>query len=532
LVAQMGATGPQGATGATGSQGPQGATGATGPQGPQGTTGATGPAGPTAISANANNKATLGTDSLILVQGTAAGVAATTHAQTVSGDDPQLTNARTPTAHQASHVTGSDQISDVTLSTHGLCVPPDGTTIQITGGKLVATAAAPPLADTTQNGLLRKVSGNTTDFIDGTNNSQALQPVIWSVRLRSFNAIGNPTFEVDQRNVGTALTNPANGTFIQDRYAIFKSASLTGTVNTALQSVPSSPIVIPGTNFGITQNYQRFTVGTVQASLAAGDFWGMTQNLEGPRWRELSMDVHSVSVLVRSSIAGLTFALRLRDSGVHNSLVKLCTIPSANTWTLVTLPNLPVWVGTYSAAQGQIAYLLDIFLACGSTYLAAASAAWQSGDVRGVTGMSNFLATAGATFDLAFIQHEPGGCTTLIDCPLMQNQSECLRYYQKTYAQSTKAGTATTVGCAIYTWFAAYNPGAYLPFKAIMAKSPTLTAYNPLNGAVNSVADNSGNAYSVTGYTASDSSSGGFTTSTQPAGNTLAYVHYLADTGW
>jgi hypothetical protein len=78
----------------------------TSPGGAQGIAGTT--PGP---SANANNKATLGSDSLILVQGTASGVAATTHAQTVSGDDPQLTNARTPSVHAATHlVSGSDPI--------------------------------------------------------------------------------------------------------------------------------------------------------------------------------------------------------------------------------------------------------------------------------------------------------------------------------------------------------------------------------------------------------------------------------------
>lgn len=109
--------------------------GAAGPAGPAG------PPGPSAVSTNANNKATLGTDSLILVQGVATGASATTHAQTVSGDDPQLTNARTPTAHAPTHlVGGSDPIALVTTSAAGLCVPPDGTTIQITAGKLVATA--------------------------------------------------------------------------------------------------------------------------------------------------------------------------------------------------------------------------------------------------------------------------------------------------------------------------------------------------------------------------------------------------------
>src|SRR5206468_12857107 len=32
-------------------------------------------------------------------------------------------------------------------------------------------------------------------------------PEIWSVRLRSFNAVGNPNFEVDQVNIGAAVAN-------------------------------------------------------------------------------------------------------------------------------------------------------------------------------------------------------------------------------------------------------------------------------------------------------------------------------------
>src|SRR6201988_2244274 len=94
--------------------------------------------GPSAVSANANNKATFGVDSLMLLKGTAAGIAATTHAQTVSGDDPQLTNSRTPTAHQATHNAGTDAIPLASAAAQGLCPPVDNTTIQVSGGKLVA----------------------------------------------------------------------------------------------------------------------------------------------------------------------------------------------------------------------------------------------------------------------------------------------------------------------------------------------------------------------------------------------------------
>ena len=57
-------------------------------------------------------------------------------------------------------------------------------------------------------------------------------------------------------------------------------------------------------------------------------------------FRELAGDVHSVSLLVRSSVAGLKFGLILRDSPTTTkTLAKLCTIPSSGTWTLIQLPN-------------------------------------------------------------------------------------------------------------------------------------------------------------------------------------------------
>jgi hypothetical protein len=64
VTGPVGPAGPQGITGATGATGPIGPTGATGPQGIQGVTGAT---GPNAVSTDANNQATLGTDSKIYV---------------------------------------------------------------------------------------------------------------------------------------------------------------------------------------------------------------------------------------------------------------------------------------------------------------------------------------------------------------------------------------------------------------------------------------------------------------------------------
>ena len=162
--------------------------------------------------------------------------------------------------------------------------------------------------------------------------------------------------------------------------------------------------------------------------------------------RELINDVHSISLLVYSSVAGLKFSVALRDPTDANSLVNLCTIPTANTWTLITLPNLPVWPagGNFSILPGAQGYNLTVTLACGSTYMAPAAGTWQTGLFLGAPGMSSWVASpVNSTFFLAFVQHEPGAlCTTLMDKPFSQNLDECLRYYQKTYAYGTKPGTA------------------------------------------------------------------------------------------
>jgi Collagen triple helix repeat (20 copies) len=417
-----------------------------------------------------------------------------------------------PSAHAASHVTGGSDI-----------IVPAGT----------STA-----------GLLKQLSGNTTDFVDGTNTCQnlvtAVQPVIWSATRRVFQAIGNPTFEVDQRNVGTALTNPANGTFIQDRWQLQKSA-LTGTVNTALQDASTAPIIIPGTNFGITAKFQRFTVGTAQASLAAGDYYLIQQSIEGPRWRELSSDVHSLSLLVRSSVAGLKFSVALVDNGFAHSLVQQFTISASATWTLLTLPNLPIWSGTFSATPGQIGYLLRLALAAGTTFTAGPSSAWQAGNIFGVTGNSNFLATAGATFDIAYAGHEPGAlCTTPQDCSFGTNLDGdfgCTRYFQKSYLYGVALGAATAAGSmnfGIGTGLPANQVLTPIRFPKIMAKSPTVTGYSYTTGAINNVRDATGGAdraiSSANGI--SDSGFSGFVITGGTAPPIQYNFHYTADTGW
>ena len=365
------------------------------------------------------------------------------------------------------------------------------------------------------------------------------QSTIWNQRLRSYNSVGNPNFEVSQRNIGSLVTNPAHGTLIEDRWAAYNNGSL----NPFFQKIAVSTMAagngidLPGTSFAITTAYFRVSCGTVKASLAAGDVVGINQTIEGPYFRELKDDVHSVTLMVRSSVANLSFGLSLRDPTGTRSLTKLCTLGAANTTSLITLPNLPAWpsAGTFTAAPGAAGYSLNIILSSGATYMSPANDTWQNGNFMGATGQNNFISNpVNSTFDVMFVQHEPGPlCTTPMDKPFNQNLDECLRYYQKTYPYGTVAGT-TGNGLrgfiAPSTIAAAYGPAQF--FKP-MAIAPIITLYNHTNGAINSVQDGGGvNHASAAALGVADSGFYGINFTTAVTAPMPVYCHYTASTGW
>jgi hypothetical protein len=277
---------------------------------------------------------------------------------------------------------------------------------------------------------------------------------------------------------------------------------------------------------------------TTQASLGTSDYCNLNQFIEGPQFRELQNDVHSLSLLVRSSVAGLKFGVALRDPPVATkSLTMLCQITSANVWQVIQLPNLPTWPsGNFSYGPGVVGYQLAITLAAGSLMTSAANSTWQSSNAVGAIGQDNFFnKPVNSTFDIAFCQHEPGSvCSTFQNKTFIQNLDECLRYYTKSYNYTAAVGSAGTGGRVITMPFASQPAYCYVPFQTLMAKTPTITGYSDSTGAINTVRDNSASVDRAISATATPSDSGfnGFTLGTVNAGSALYTYHYTADTGW
>jgi hypothetical protein len=362
---------------------------------------------------------------------------------------------------------------------------------------------------------------------------------IWSVRLRSFNAVQNSTFEVDQRNVNSSVTLPAGtlGAWAQDRWQHTKVAATMAL--TSQTTMNNGGIFVPGTNFRISQAVQFITLTTAQATLAAGETCYLGQNVEGPLFRELSNDVHSISILASTNVTGgLKFAVGVRDPGATRSFVHLCTLTAPNVWQLITIPNIPVFpaAGNFSTLPGVAGYQFSICYACGTTYTTSANDAWVNMNAVGAIGMDNLGAKPTNSYlAIAFVQHEPGAlCTTLQDKPFTQNYDECLRCYQKTYDYGTAIGTVTNNGAKSMispsAQAFAWGPHSYLK---PLAKVPTVTLYNNATGAANSVRDYSGVDHaSAAVYAGGQTGIMGIQFTTATAGSGQVYFHYTADTGW
>lgn len=365
---------------------------------------------------------------------------------------------------------------------------------------------------------------------------------IWDMRLRSYNAAGNPNFEVDQIACGTSRSIAAGtGSLRYDRWTLTKTAA---TAAVSVQQM-SENVVVPQTSFCVTSKFLRVTLTAQQSVLATSDILRITQSVEGCVLRELISDVTSLSLLARSSVPG-SFGLSLQDSTGAYSLTKLCTIPVSGAWTLIKLPNIPVWTpsGTFPVNPGIVGYTLSIVPAAGATLTASGNDVWQGGLLYGANGQSNFLASpVNSTFDIAFVQHEPGPvCSQLMDLPFARNYADCTRYYSRSanYGQLSNTGiSGYFVFLAPYGFVATTTNGLFghNPFPVRMAKVPSVLGYNPDNGTVNSAkwynATISG-PITITSIGANETATGFINLSSTGtyAGPLTAIAHYTADTGW
>jgi hypothetical protein len=278
------------------------------------------------------------------------------------------------------------------------------------------------------------------------------------------NRLINGACMIDQRNAGASVSINGATSFPVDRFKVTTGGggvisasrsttaptgfvnSLSSTVSTADSSIASSDIyVIDCFNEGFSTS--DFGFGTASASTVTLSFW------------------------VRSSVTG-TYGVRISNGSFNRCYVSTYTVNAANTWEQKSVTIAGDTTGTWATDNSTgIAVTWD--LGSGTNWNGTANT-WQAGNFLRTSGCVNWIATAGATFQITGVQLEKGSTATSFDYrPYGTELQLCQRYYQRSAGQ---VGVAAGYGGVDWAYIQCQNAnwiGGNLPFKASMRAAPT-----------------------------------------------------------
>jgi hypothetical protein len=396
------------------------------------------------------------------------------------------------------------------------------------------------LATTTKIGLLQKLTGKTTDFLDGTNNFQSLANVPPPLQ---YDAIHNGIFRFNQRSpANTAYIPIPTGTAsvkINDRWWFAKTGALVAQ-NTRLSGLAYQDPggLYPQLNFGC-----RINTTTAMTAVAAADYAEFIQYVYFEVGQTMFTYPTSILVVARATVPG-TFSVSLRNADASQSIVFPCTITAANTVQNFLIQNIPVMPynqGNWNDSAGR-AYTLTVATFTGSTYQTPNAGVWQSGLFIGHSSQSNFHGAVNNTFDLLDVRHVIGAkIFPFVPRDRDTDLGHCQRFFTKSYPLDTPIGnpiSSYAMMMAVGSIPQATGGSLYgrVPFPRDMIKAPVMRAWHHSNSYAPDVVYIQGSTGAVTGQVASvGASANGLTaltvSSTNGAGGSpnQAYFDWTAD---
>jgi hypothetical protein len=300
------------------------------------------------------------------------------------------------------------------------------------------------------------------------------------------NRLINGNMLIDQRNAGASVTPTVDPTYCVDRFYVgFSQAS-----KLAVQQQTS---VVP---IGFT-HAMKVTVASA-VTPAAGDYFIVGTNIEGINTADLGFGAAgaatvTLSFQVYSSVSG-TYSGVLKNGAQDRSYPFSFSVPTANTWTSVSVTIAGDTTGTWLKTISGIGFTIQWCLGGGSTYLGTAGS-WVGSNRVGVTGTTNFISTVGATFYITGVQLEVGTVATPYEMQIYSDQlAQCQRYFQLVVPSDMTgawgAFAATAQGAGTYS------------YKVTMRAIPTTSTptWALTNCGAPSISSNTVNALVYVGY--------------------------------
>jgi hypothetical protein len=283
-------------------------------------------------------------------------------------------------------------------------VPPALLTATTGTGSTVVLSASPTFTGT--------VTTPGVTFSDASTQTAAASPYVLK------NRIINGAMVINQRGFSGNITTAAEYTL--DRWRGEGSVSNKFTVSQS-STAPAGFI------------NSALITSSAATSLAAGDYYLYYQSIEGLNlidlgWGTANAQTVTVSFKVYSSLTG-TFGGAINNSDSSRSYPFTYSIPSANTWTTVSVTIPGDTSGTWLTTNGR-GLTLRFGLGVGTTYSGTANT-WAGATYFSATGATSVVGTSGATFYITGVQLEIGSTATPFERRLYnQELANCQRYFQ------------------------------------------------------------------------------------------------------
>ena len=271
------------------------------------------------------------------------------------------------------------------------------------------------------------------------------------------NRIINGAMVIDQRNAGAVVT-PTNGQYTLDRWA----AQLSQASKFTVQQSSTAPVGFIN-SLKVTSS-SAYTVGSSEVFLINQYIEGL--NVTDLAWGTANAKTVTLSFQVYSSLTG-TFGGSIADSSQAYSYPFTYSIPTANTWTTISITIAGPTAGTWLTTNG-IGIRIWFGLGVGAT-LSGTAGAWTATGYYSATGAVSVVGTSGATFYITGVQLEIGSSATPFERRLYnQELANCQRYYEvlsgsttQNFFQDVYHNTASATMCMV------------LPFKVTKRATPT-----------------------------------------------------------